>query len=286
MSRDFISNIFKYLKVVVIIMPKVDPDFAKKLTEPEEEEEYDEEGILLDSDEEEVEDISEEELTKYDEKEQAAREAIQDMFLELVEKMERIQNNLTEILEKPTETIAGKYRIRVTEEEMNGLDKMAALNESIITSNIYLKNFIDFGAENTPQFEYIKNLIFKFQQSLNKEQQRTFAIVQKEKYGNLYITKNLTSNYLKGIHIHLSRVIGTLKPAGDYLVTVPPRRDMPNSMREPGEYTGTGQDIYNGEFDQPQLYANSNNWWDQGAGSNFIRRGTKIRKTPRDFGQD
>jgi len=260
-------------------MPKnLDPDFAKKVPEEDEEE-----GMLLEEGDEEVEE-SEEELSKYDEEEAEAMEEIRDMFLELVENMQKIQGNLSDILEKPTVTLAGKYRIEVTDEEMMGLDKMASLNEFIITSHIYLKNYIDFGEDNTPKFEYVKNLIFKFQQELNKEQRRTFAIVQKRDYNKQYIRRDLITNYLKGIHVHISRIIGTLKPAGDYMVVVPPRREMNRGM---GQGEGMGQDIYDGDYyNQPQLYANGTNWWDQGQGSNYIRRGTRIKGKARDFGEE
>ncbi len=248
---------------------------------PKNKEEMGDELDLEEVDEEEEE--KEEELAAYEQKEQEAREEIQEMFQELEDKLVTVRDNIHNVIKTKPDFIAGKYRIKVDEKILMELSTMKNLNELVSESNVYLKNYVDLGEGQTPQFDFLKNLIFKFQESLNKEQNRRFAIVR-ARDNEFYITKVNIDYYLKPIHIWISKIIGTLRPAGDSAVVFPPT---PSRTHELG-----GVPIVGGEYDDDigvapldNAYANSNDWWNKGGRTdNFYRRGTRTKPKLREFG--
>lgn len=227
-----------------------------------------------------------EEQSEYDAKEEEAREEIRDMFLEVVEELQKTRTSISFVLDKEPELVAGKYRVMVDKKLLNSLAKMETLNELIQESNIYLKNYIDFGDNQNPKFDYLKNLLVKFQESLMEEQNRRFAII-KARDNKYYITKGIIDYYLKGIHVWISRIIGTLKSAGDYIVVVPPKREMPHELGGIGGVGGVGADgVDYGEdnFVDRNPYANSTDWWKKNNDNNYASRGTKTVPSVREFG--
>lgn len=255
---------------------ELEEEFQKKFKAEKGEEDEDLGGLLDDGDGE----GNAEEKAMYERKEEEAREEIQEMFGETIEELEKIKKSMIGFIDKRPKFIAGKYRIEIEEEQLNSLNKMELLNEVMQKSNIYLTEYSSMNEEVTPKFNYIKNLIVKFQEALMNEQGRRFAIIHAEKYNKFFITKNIVDSYLKPIHIWLSRIIGSLGPVGDYIVIVPPGRERPSmgggDFGEDGFDNGTG---FGGDE-----YTNSYDWWNKGSSNNNIyRRGTKV-KPLREFG--
>ncbi len=262
--------------------PKLDQDIFKgKLLEDEDDlpiEEEDDEGIETGEDN-----------NDFDEKEQEAREAVAEKFDEIIEDLRKVNKSLEILMNSSPQFIAGKYRVEIKEDMFNNILKMDKLNELTSKSKIYLKMYIYFGKEATPNFDYIKNLIFLFQQKLMEEQARRFAIVQKNTYKKRYISKPLIDYYLKGIHIWISRIIGALDSGADYIVTVPPRREDRMGSGLEGEDRGelgaqegyAGRDDY---IDDDMKYANSDRWWERGIGTSYTKSGSRVRPKLREFG--
>lgn len=259
---------------------KLDPDiFKNKLLDDNDED------LPVEEEDEEDEDSSS--GREFDEREQEAREEVAEKFDEIIEDLEKVKKSLEGLMNSTPQFIAGKYRVEIKEDMFRNILKMDKINELTTKSNIYLKYFIYFGREGTPNFDYIKNLIFLFQQKLMEEQARRFAIVQKNNYGKIYISKPLIDYYLKGIHIWISRIIGALDSGADYITMVPPQRgqNMGGPDMEGGNIGATG-DYAGGEgyIDEDLRYANSDRWWERGTGSSYIKSGSKVRPKLREFG--
>jgi hypothetical protein len=262
------------------------------MTEKEEEFELEEET----EEESESEEETGKDQSAYDKKEEEARAEIQEMFGDVGDELREVQDKFSKLLKLRPELVAGKYRIKVPKEVLDDMSEMRELNELISESSIFLKNYIDFGRDQTPNFDYIKNLIVKFQESLNEEQNRRFAIVH-ARNDEYYITKPVIDYYLKPIHIWISRIIGTLTSAGNYLVIVPPARENPHDIggMGGGDFDG-GADMGAGDmggvgtmggddsFQDNIPYANGTNWWKQNNNNRFIGRGTRMKPTMREFG--
>lgn len=223
--------------------------------------------------------------SKYDQLEEEARAEIQEMFGELIEELEKSRTWIEGFLNGKRIFLAGKYRIEVKQQDMEDITTMKELNEVIQKSNFYLREFVDLPDDLAPRFDFIKNLIFQFQQALMKEQARRFAILYKEQDKRFFITKGLIDYYLKGIHIHLSRIIGSLEPSGDYIVVVPPPRPTAMPMGDMMGMGGSGMDINNGIVSPTDAtpFVNDSNWWNQGTRYDINKRGTRISKI-REFG--
>lgn len=258
-----------------------DPDFFKGKVVGNEEE-----VPIIDEGNEEGGDGGFEDNNVWDEKEMEARESVKEFFLETVDELNEVNRIIEHLMDEIPEFVGGKYRIDVAENDYKIISRMADLNKLISESNIFLKNYIDFGKVSSPNFDYIKNLMFLFQENLMKEQARRFAIVQKRNYNKIYITKSLIDYYLKGIHIWISRITGALVVAGDYIITVPPRRDVGNmvNMEGIGERGEEGYiDRGNNDYDDVR-YANNSPWWDKGSSTSYLRTGSKVRPRLRDIG--
>jgi hypothetical protein len=253
----------------------LDESFDKKLDELKGDE-GEEEGLDLGGEEGEGGESGEEQ-GMYDKKEEEAREAVQEMFGELIEKIEGTRGAIEGLMNTTPELVAGKYRVKVEKDVMDKVQSMTALNENIQQANVYLKAYIDLGQELSPKFDNIKNLIFKFQEKLMMEQGRRFAILRAQNRGEYFITKGLIDYYLKGVHVHLSRIIGDLEAVGDYIVTVPPKREQPMGME--GDM-GAGGD---GAGFSP--YVNQDRWWDRSRDNPTYTPGSRITQGKvREFG--
>jgi len=239
-------------------------------------------GENLDLDNEEIEEVeeNEDERAEYEQKEQEAREEIQGMFQDIEEELKKVRDDIHKVISVKPELVARKYRIKIDERMLRELRTMTELNELISESAVYLKNYVDLGEKQTPQFDFLKNLIVKFQESVNNEQNRRFAIVR-ARDDEFYITKFTIDYYLTPIHIWISKIIGTLRPAGDSAVVFPPTRAPIHDLGGVGAGSG---DFADEDIAGPS-YANDNDWWNKGGRTdNFYRRGTKTKPKLREFG--
>ncbi len=226
-----------------------------------------------------------EEVNVWDEKEEEIRENVKEFFLQTVDELKEAKRVIEYIMDQTPVMVGGKYRIDVSDNDYKIVSRMGDLNKLVSESMIFLKNYIDFGKQVSPNFDYIKNLMFLWQQKLMEEQARRFAIIQKRDYNKIYITKNLVDYYLKGIHIWISRIEGALVTAGDYITTVPPRRETGGIQDMEGREGREGMvDIENMDDYDDIRYANNSPWWNSGASTSYIKTGSKVRPRLRDIG--
>ena len=232
--------------------------------------------------------ISEEELAEYEEKEKKAREELKSLFDNLMDDINTLQQSMHKYLDGNYDFIAGKFRLSVEKEDIENVGKMEDLNKFVSTSHAFLTDFYEFdNKEVSPKFDFIKNLIFKFQESFNNEQGRRFAIVHASK-NEYYVSKDLIDKYLKGINIWLSRIVGVLEPARDYLMIAPPTKNVHGNRLENTSYGRFGSDIdnfYSNPYSRDGI--NSDNWWKRQNSHSFNPYGSKMnpnKKEIRDFG--
>ena len=214
----------------------------------------------------------------YDSKEKVARDEIKVLYEELMEKLEEVKKDLGDIVGRETKMIARQYRVELSLDEINELERMEDLNKYFTTASIYLTDFFSFTKGVSPRFDLVINLIFAFQGALIEEQGRPFAKIRREK-GQFYLSKNLIDNYLKGIDIHLSRIVATLGSAGTYIAVVPV------STRDSGYEGERSEDEFEEglEDEGSREGVNSKSWWKKDEDDSVIEGGAKI--TPkRDFG--
>ena len=219
-------------------------------------------------------------MGRYDKMEREAREEIQTMFEFAIEKIEAVQLDFQQLIEAKPELVSGKYRISLTKKQLDDLTTMVNLNQLIAETKIYLKTYIDMGAEVTPPFENIKNLIYRFQYAFMKEQNRRFAVIR-FRSDKFYITKGLVDYYLKAIHIMLSRITGSLRPASNYIVIVPPTPHPQPGMGMGGlgggGYPGGGGYESGGGYSGgDDYYANANPWWQRGSQTAYLKQGSRV----------